>query len=68
MIINKKIVGGFRKVMINCPLIDQEIDIGKCTLTVDVCDGCVKESALPEKITNNLKWRDICCECEYHEN
>lgn len=54
--------------MIKCPITNSEIDEGECVSIVDVCEGCAKETILPNSIKNNKKWREICKECKYHDN
>jgi hypothetical protein len=54
--------------MIKCPIINQEIDIGECVTIVDISDGCIKESMLPENILKVSNWKEICNNCEYHNN
>lgn len=54
--------------MIKCPLVNKEIDIGECVVTVDVCDGVVKEDIISQSILEQKNWKETCRECEYHEN
>jgi len=54
--------------LVRCPLVNKDIEIGECVLTVDVCDGCIKERVLSDIITENQNWREICRNCEYHDN
>lgn len=54
--------------MIKCPLINKEIDVGECVTIVDVCDGAVKEDIISQSILKQENWKEICRECEYHEN
>jgi hypothetical protein len=43
--------------MINCPIINSDIDIGECVVIVDICEGCTKETMLPNNIKENEKDR-----------
>lgn len=54
--------------MIRCPLVNEEIEVGECVTTVDVCDGFVKERVLDQRILKNEDWKDVCRKCKYHEN
>lgn len=54
--------------MIRCPLVNRKIEEGECVVTVDVCEGMIKERVLSKEITEQKNWRDICRKCEYHEN
>jgi hypothetical protein len=54
--------------LIKCPLVNKEIDIGECVTIVDVCDGFVKETVISKSILKKENWKDICKNCEYHEN
>lgn len=53
--------------LIRCPLTNSEIDIGECVVTVDVCDGAVREQVLNPVILRQDGWREICRNCKYHE-
>ena len=54
--------------MIRCPIINSDLDIGECVVIVDVCEECIKETMLPEKIKEVENWKDICMKCEHHNN
>lgn len=54
--------------MIRCPIINKEIDMGECVAIVDICEGCVKETVLPRDIKDIENWKYICKNCEYHNN
>lgn len=52
--------------MIKCPITKAEIDEAECSLTVDVCDGAVKDTVLSSRVKCVKKWRYICENCKYH--
>lgn len=52
--------------MIRCPILNRDIDIGECVVIVDISEGCVKETLLPDNIRKIENWKDICKECENH--
>ena len=52
---------------IYCPMIDSEIDIVDCVENVDVVDGLIVESSLPQKYRQKEDWKDICKKCKYHD-
>ncbi len=52
--------------MINCPITKASIDEAECTVTVDVCDGCVKDTILSDRVKKVENWKDICINCKYH--
>lgn len=54
--------------MIKCPIINKDIDIGECVFIVDISEGCVKETLLPGDIAKVDGWKDICKNCENHNN
>ena len=54
--------------MIKCPIINKDIDIGECVTVVDVCEGSVKETVLTDTFKNVKDWKEICKNCEYHNN
>ena len=54
--------------MVNCPLVNREIDIGECVVTVDACDGAVDERILSKRILEKDNWKDICRKCKHHDN
>jgi len=54
--------------MIKCPITDTEIDIGDCVTIVDVSEGCVKETILPNEVKETENWREVCKNCKYHNN
>ena len=54
--------------MIKCPLVNREIDEGECVVTVDACDGMIKEHILSKQITEQKNWKDTCKKCVYHDN
>lgn len=49
-----------------CPLVNRMIDAIDCIENVDVVNGLIKESCLPEeyKIEN---YKEICKACQWHE-
>lgn len=54
--------------MIRCPIVNKDIDMGKCVLIVDISEGCVKETMLPGDVASVEEWKNICNRCEYHNN
>lgn len=54
--------------MIKCPILNKDIDIGDCVSIVDVVDGCIKERVLSNEILEVENWKEICKNCEYHNN
>lgn len=54
--------------MIKCPILNKDIDIGECVAIVDICEGCAKETMLPNNIKEIKNWREICKQCENHNN
>lgn len=54
--------------MIRCPITKTDIDIGECVTIVDISEGCAKETILPGKIVKVANWKNICKECDYHNN
>lgn len=50
-----------------CPLVDTLIDIGDCIENVDVVDGLIIESSLPDQYKQKENWKEICKNCKYHE-
>ncbi len=54
--------------MIKCRITNKEIDIGECVTIVDICEGCIKDTMLPGNIKEIKDWKDICKQCEYHDN
>lgn len=54
--------------MVKCPIINQEIDIGKCVTVVDVSENVIKDTVIPDNIKAIEKWQDICKKCKYHNN
>lgn len=49
-----------------CPMIDGVIDISDCIENVDVVDGLIVESSLPQVYKQKANWKDICKKCKYH--
>ena len=49
-----------------CPMIDSAIDISDCIENVDVVDGLIVESSLPQIYKQKVNWKDICKKCKYH--
>jgi len=54
--------------MIRCPIVNKDIDIGECASIVYIHDGAIKETALPREVKENENWREICKNCEHHNN
>lgn len=54
--------------MIRCPITNTDIDIGECVTIVDISEGCIKESLLPGDIRKVNDWKNICKNCENHNN
>lgn len=54
--------------MIRCPIINEDIDIGECVTIVDVCEECIKETVISDKIKKIDNWKEICEKCENHNN
>lgn len=52
---------------IYCPMIDDYIDIADCIENVDVVDGLIVESSLPQKYKKKKEWKDICKQCKYYD-
>jgi len=50
-----------------CPLIDNEINGYECMENVDVVDGLIKESSLPDRYKTKDGWKDICIQCKWHD-
>lgn len=50
-----------------CPISKQKICIGECVVTVDVSEGCVKETVLSKAVTSVENWREICKNCQWHD-
>ena len=51
---------------IECPLIDEPIEIGACVIYSDIAGGMIKERCLPDKFKVKSDWRDICNNYKYH--
>ena len=54
--------------MIECPILNKDIDIGECVIIVDVCEEMVKESVISNEVKEVENWREICKNCKYHNN
>ncbi|WP_156337833.1 hypothetical protein [Clostridium intestinale] len=54
--------------MVRCPIVKKDIDIGECVIIVDVSERCIKETLLPGDVAKVKAWKEICKECEYHNN
>lgn len=52
---------------IYCPMIDSEIDVADCVENIDVVDGLIVESSLPQIYKQKEDWKDICRKCKYHD-
>lgn len=52
--------------MIKCPITKEKIDEAECSVTVDVCDGAVKDTILSNRVKKVENWKDICINCKYH--
>ncbi len=50
-----------------CPLVDTLINIGDCIENIDVVDGLITESSLPDQYKQKENWKEICKNCKYHE-
>lgn len=51
---------------IMCPLIDALIEDYECIENVDIVDGLIIETTMPEKFKAKEYWKEICKNCEYH--
>lgn len=52
--------------MVECPIVNNEIDEATCCIISDVSERFVKESVLAENVTNVENWREICKNCKWH--
>ena len=52
---------------IRCPMIDEMIDASECVENVDIVDGLVIETSMPEKFKVKKDWKNICMNCKYHD-
>lgn len=49
-----------------CPITGKQISGTDCFTTVQIVDGELKESALPNEIKQFRQYRDTCLLCKYH--
>lgn len=52
---------------IPCPLVDEKITPGDCIENIDIVDGLIIESSLPDQYKQKENWKEICKNCKYHE-
>ena len=52
---------------VRCPLIDMDhISLSECIENIDIAEGLIKETSMPEQFKKKENWREICRECEWH--
>lgn len=53
--------------LIECPLVDNHIEIGDCVVFSDVAAGMLKEDCIPKEYRKKDNWREICKNCKYYD-
>lgn len=54
--------------MVYCPIKDDQINGTDCLIMVDITDGLIKPSLVPEGIEWCEELREKCKACKYHDD